>query len=307
MKKFTLIAAAVCAAFAAQAQYAVDPSNDLVKEKGPKSLDWLVLSEEAVQAFTAQGAKVQHMGPDEITRHFYVWEGTFNGATCTIPRVDFEEGDPIALEVSNVGWSGAGFAIDAPGVSTTHFTDNTRFHLAYYTPTKNAPASVAIILLDDDNKTPAKFALGDPFNDNGAIFPAIGPKANDDWQGIDISLGDLKKLYPTFNYRTVADWGGNMVAVLGGGVQGQTIALDAVYFYSTESAGLNEIGADSNNVDFVVTDNTVNVMGANGIVLYNMAGVAVKSTNGTTLGINGLPAGVYVAKAAGKTCKVVVK
>jgi hypothetical protein len=97
------------------------------------------------------------------------------------------------------------------------------------------------------------------------------------------------------------------MSFLGGGVQGQTFAFDAVYFYNTESAGLNEVGADSKNADFVVTDNTVNVMGANGIVLYNMAGVAVKSTNGTTLGINGLPAGVYVAKAAGKTCKVVVK
>ena len=48
-------------------------------------------------------------------------------------------------------------------------------------------------------------------------------------------------------------------------------------------------------------------MGANGIQLYNIAGQLVKATEGTTLGLDNLAKGVYVAKAANKTRKIVVK
>jgi hypothetical protein len=208
MKKFTLIAAAVCAAFAAQAQYTCDPSNELVANKGPKNVDYVILSEEAIASFTTAGAKMQYVGPSpDEGRNLWYWNG-FNPASDSYPRVDFDEGGYTSVEVTGAGgWSGAGFAINCPksetpgaGVNLSHFNDNTIFHCAYFTPTNNAPASIAIILLDggDFGSMPAKFALGSEFNDNGVIFPAIAPKANDDWQGFEISLGNLKKLWPDF-------------------------------------------------------------------------------------------------------------
>ena len=316
MKKFTLFAAAACMAMAANAQYTCDPGAENVLAKKPTSVDYIILSEEAIAAFQGAGAKMQYVGPDANEgRNLWYWDNTFNPGSDAYPRVDFDNGGYTSLEVGNAGWSGAGFAIDGPlnsafpGVNLSHFNDDTMFHIAYMSPTNNGPASVALILLDDgaNGSQPAKVALGDAFNDNGAIFPAIGPKLGDDWQGVEISLGTLKKLWPLFDLKNKAAWGGNIMSFLGGGVAGQTFAFDALYFYNTnEEGGLNEVGVNS-NVEFIVTNNTVNVAGANGIVLYNIAGAAVKSTEGTTLGINGLPAGVYVAKAAGKTCKVVVK
>lgn len=88
----------------------------------------------------------------------------------------------------------------------------------------------------------AKVALGDAFNDNGAIFPAVGPKAGDDWQGIDISFSDLKKLYPTFDWKAVKEWKGNIMSFLAGGVTGQAFAFDAIYFYQLgDGSGINDI------------------------------------------------------------------
>ncbi len=153
---------------------------------------------------------------------------------------------------------------------------------------------------------PAKFAVGTAFNDNGNIFPTIGLAINDDWQGIDISFADLKKIYPSFSPAHLEGWEGNLLSWLGGGVAGQTMAFDAVYFYSTESAGIDAVDVVS-DIDFVVTENTVNVNGANGMVLYNLTGKAVKSTNGTVLGINDLTAGVYVVKSGNKARKIVVR
>lgn len=318
MKKFTLIAASAVMALGASAQYTCEPGVAPVVAKKPVNVDYIILSEEAIASLQGAGAKMQYIGPSpDEGRNLWYWNG-FNAGSDAYPRVDLDEGGYTSVEVNgNDGWSGAGFNIlcpeskdsKGPGVDLSHINDNTIFHMAYFTPTNNAPASIAVILLDGDvaGSAPAKFALGDAFNDNGAVFPAIGPKAGDDWQGLEISLGQLKKLWPAMNFVPSTAWGGNIMSFLGGAVVGQTFAFDAVYFYTPAGEGsINEVNANS-NVEFIVTANTVNVAGANGIVLYNMAGAVVKSTEGTTLGINGLPAGVYVAKSAGKTCKVVVK
>lgn len=311
MKKITLIAAAGMMALAAQAQYSVDPSTALVAAKGPKTVEYITLSDDAIADLEKAGAKVEYVGPaPELGRNLWYWEGTFIAGDESYPRVDMAEGGYISVEVTNVGWSGAGVAVDAPGVDLTMLNDNTHFHLAYFTPSGNGPASVALILLDSSEagSVPAKIALGDAFNDGGVIYPTIAPKISDDWQGIDITFGDLKKIYPLFAPACIKGWTGNLFSFLGGGVAGQTLAFDAVYFYNTDGdGGVEGIAADADAADFVVTANTINVMNANGIELYNIAGQLVKATEGTTLGLTGLQAGVYVAKAANKVQKVVVR
>lgn len=316
MKKFTLIAAASVLALGAQAQYQVDPSTSVVKAQKPSTVDYIILSDGGIAELTAAGAKMTYVGPSpEEGRNLWYWAGLAPGDE-SYPRVDMEEGGYASLSVTgDAGWSGGGFAIDGPnsdtkgaGVDLSHFDDNTRFHIAYFSPSGNAPASIALIILDDGahGSNPAKVALGGAFDDNGVIFPSIGAKANDDWQGVDISLGDLKKVWPTFNLANESAWGGNILSFLAGNVAGTTFAFDACYFYNVGEAGISDIVADS-NVTFVVTENTINVAGANGIKLYNMAGQLVKSTEGTTLGLTNLAKGIYVANAAGQSRKVVVK
>lgn len=319
MKKFTLAAAAALTAVAAQAQYNVDPTIENVIKGGVATVDCIFLPEGGVADFEKAGATVNNLGPDDVTRHLYVWDGTFNAYTTNTPPVDFYEGGYVALEVASAGWSGAGVTIDEPGVNLSHMDDNTIFHMAYMTPSKNAPASVAIILLDGKvniNGTPvankpAKIALGEPYVDGGSTYPTIGAVATDEWQGIEISLGALKKFWPDFDFNSLSSrdgWYGNIFSFLAGGVAGKTIAFDAVYFYNREGKGDAGVDAvEGESADFVVTANTVNVMGANGIQLYNLAGQLVKATEGTTLGLDNLAAGVYVAKAANKTRKIIVK
>ena len=312
MKKFTLFLGAAAVTMAANAQYTVDPTTADVAAKKPKTVEYLVLSDAGVSELESVGATCTYIGPDDVTRHFYIWENgeTFAPGDGSYPAVDMEEGTYLSLVVEAPnGWSGAGYSVES--INTSMFNDNTRFHAAYMTPTGNGPASVALIICDGKNagSSPAKVAVGTSFNDGGAIYPTIGPALNDDWQGIDISFADLKKLYPTFNYTNIADaeaWNGNILSILGGGVKGQTLSLDAVYFYNTDEAGVADAAVD-NDIDFVVSDKTINVMGGNGIQVYNMAGQLVKSTDGTTVGTSNLKGGVYVARSGNKVQKVVVR
>ena len=309
MKKFTLFLGAAAVAMAANAQYTVDPTTADVAAKKPKTVEYLVLSDDGVSELSKAGATCTYIGPDDVERFFYIWDNTFNAGDGSYPGVDMAEGTYLSLEVGSVGWSGGGYFVNT--INASMFNDNTRFHAAYMTPTGNGPASIALILLDGDNTgcSPAKVAVGTSFNDGGAIYPTIGPALNDDWQGVDISFADLKKLYPTFNYTNIADadaWKGNILSILGGGVTGQTLSLDAVYFYNTDEAGVADAAVD-NDIDFVVSDNTINVMGGNGIQVYNMAGQLVKSTDGTTVGTSNLKGGVYVARSGNKVQKVVVR
>lgn len=308
MKKFTLVAAAVFAAVAAQAQYTINPSTEEVVKGGVSSVDYIVLSDGAVAELTKAGAQMNFIGPDPANgRNLWYWSGLVP-ADESNPRVDMEEGGYVSVEVTaEEGWSGAGFAVAAPGINISDLNEESIFHLAYMTPTNNAPASVAVILLDgaDKGSQPAKFALGDAFNDNGIIFPSLGPSLTDEWQGIEISLANLKKLWPTFDLQNKAAWEGNVMSWLGGGVKGKTIAFDAMYFYNRGGAGIDVVEGDA--AQFVVTANTVSVMGANGIQLYNIAGQLVKATEGTTVGIDSLAKGVYIVKAANMTKKIIVK
>ena len=314
MKKMITLGLMAAAIATASAQYTINPSTSAVAEKGAINfVDYIVLSDAGVAELEKAGAKINYIGPDpENGFNLWIWENTFN-AVAGGPRVDMEEGEAINLEVANVGWSGAGFDCQGLGVNTKKWSANTRFHLAYETPTGNAPASTAIILMDgkalaEDGQTdltsaPAKVALGTAFDDNGAIFPAVGPEMTDDWQAIDLSLGDLKKLYPSFSPVLNEYWTGNILSFLAGGVAGKTIAFDAIYFYELGESGVEGVAADA---EFVLGANTLNSTVA-GITVYDLQGRAVKSTASTVLGINDLAAGVYVAKSGAKTYKFVVK
>ena len=309
MKKISILAIAALSAAAANAQYNCDPTTAAVVSQNPSSVDYIVLSDGAIADFTKAGAKVNYIGPSpEKGRNLWYWAG-FNPADDSYPRVDMEEGGYTAVSVTGTpDWSGAGFAVAAPGINISHFNDDTHFHLAYMSPTANGPASIAIILLDggDHGSKPAKMALGTAFDDNGTIFPSVGDKISDDWQGIDISFATLKKLWPEFTLANTTAWEGNSFSWLGGNVAGQTMAFDALYFYNTgDATGVDSAVADS--VRFIVTPHTLNVAGAAGISLYNLAGQLAAQTAGTTLGLDKLPKGVYVAVAAGQTRKIVIR
>ena len=288
MQKITLIAVAALTAASASAQYTCDPTVETVLAKGKVSQVMpIALDEGAVAKFEAQGANVTSAAPNDADNNLWVWQNagvnTMDAGDASYPGVGDQMDGYVSFIVGTQGWSGAGYNVAGNGVNTEWWNADTRFHLAYMSP-GTAPASIAVIVADgaDMGSQPAKVALGDAFNDNGAVFPAVGPKANDDWQGIDI------------------------MSFLGGGIAGQAFAFDAIYYYQLgDGSGINGISADE--AEWVVTANTVNVAGANGIELYNLGGQLVKKTAGTTLGLSNLAKGVYVAKSGNQAKKIVVK
>lgn len=310
MKKITLFAAAAFCALAANAQYTTPtPYADQSVEAGKKAtFDLILAAEDVITGLEGAGQKVNDWRVDDVTRFLYVWDNTFTGGDGSFPGVgynDMQFDGYSSLNVGNVGWSGAGFFMgEGSGVNTEHWTDDTKFHVAVRTST-TSPNSVAFVLCDGDNagSAPAKVALGDSFNDGGAIYPTIGPRITDEWTGIEISFADLKRFYPSFNYVNAAAWTGNIVSILGGGVEGQNISLDCMYFY-TPSAGEGAVSSVSADSQFVVTGNTINVANGNGIELYDLSGRMIKSANGTTMGIDELGNGIYVARSGNSVVKI---
>ena len=310
MKKITLFAAFAALAVSASAQYttATPYADQSVVAGEIQIFDVILGAEDVLTGLKGAGQTVNDWRVNDTDRFLYVWDGTFVGGDGSYPGVgynDMQFDGYSSLDVSTVGWSGAGFFIsEAAGCSTKHWSDATKFHVAYRTAAVG-PASVAVILADGDpaGSSPAKVALGTAFNDGGAIYPTIGPALNDEWQAIDISFADLKKIYPTFAFVGVDAWQGNIVSLLGGGVTGQNISVDCMYFHSP--AGESGVAAVVDNAQLVITANTVNVEGAEGIYVYDLAGRLVKSAQGTTLGISDLN-GALIVKS-GNTVKKIMK
>lgn len=308
MKKFTILAAMAMTASLANAQYTCDPSTQSVIDRGAKSVYYIVLSDGAVRDFEAAGATTHSFAADPTQGcNLWYWDG-FAPADETYPRVDMEEGGYVSVQVTGTaGWSGAGFNAQAPGLDLSSFNENTHFHMAYMTPTANAPVTILCTLLDDTTSDagPFKFAIGASTSDNGVTVPSIAPKATDDWEGIDLTFAQMKKLFPTFKIDNNPAWTGNYFTWLAGNVAGQTMAFDAMYFWNDETGGVSSV--ESESAMFVMTDKTLNVVGGKGIDLYNMAGAVVKSTEGTVLGLENLVPGVYVAKSGNMVKKIVAR
>lgn len=324
MKKFTLVAAAAAMAVCANAQYTPKtPYADITTATG-KTYDVVVVDEGTIDALKGAGKTVNDYRVNGDNINFWVWGETMIGGDASMyPGVgydDYQYDGYTALEVSDKGWSGGGYAtgknddnetyISGTGVNLTHWTEATRFHVAFRS--SNEPASIALIIADSENELgsiPAKVAVGsEAFVDNGAVYPLVGAFDPDgEWSAVDISFADLKKLVPTFDYKNVADWHGNLLSILAGGVTGTNFSIDALYFYTPVSGGIEAVGTAAEDVDIVVTANTVNASGAASIELYNVAGQLVKSAAGTVVGIDDLSTGLYIVKAGNTVKKILVK
>lgn len=310
MKKFTLVAAFAALAMSASAQYTCEtPYADQSVVAGETQVfDLILAAEDVVTGLQNAGQKINDWRVDDVNRFLYVWDNTFTGGDGSYPGCgysDMQFDGYSSLDVGTVGWSGAGFFMSAAGnQNTMHWNENTKFHVSYRTASV-APASVAFVIADGDNagSAPAKVALGDSFNDGGAIYPTIGPKLSDEWQAVDISFADLKRFYPSFVWVNAEQWQGNIVSILGGGVTGQNISLDCLYFH-TPAGEEGAVGSVSDDATFVITGNTVNVNNGKGIELYDLSGRMIKSSNSSVLGIDDLNGGVFIVKSGNSVKKI---
>lgn len=312
MKNLTLLAAmAVCGVGIANAQYVGDPALSKTTSTG-NLYDVILLDNASIESLKTSGKTVQDLRTDDVNRFLYVWDNTFVAGDGSYPGVDMQMDGYVSFNVSTIGWSGAGFNIANAAADLKHFTDNTHFHCGLRST--NGIKNVALIIGDgyafenkNDKWTPAKISVGsEAFVDNGTAFPLVGNfDADGEWVAVDITLGQLKKLWPSFNYKA-GGFGGNILSFLAGGTTGKNISLDAVYFY-TPGNGESAVAGVVADTDIIVTARTVNAAGTDEIALYNLAGQLVKKVNASIMGIEDIAAGIYIVKAGNAVKKVVLK
>lgn len=312
MKNLTLLAAmAVCGVGIANAQYVGDPALSKTTSTG-NLYDVVLLDNASIESLKTSGKTVQDLRADDVNRFLYVWDNTFVAGDGSYPGVDMQMDGYVSFDVSTIGWSGAGFNIANAAADLKHFTDNTHFHCGLRST--NGIKNVALIIGDgyafenkNDKWSPAKISVGsEAFVDNGTAFPLVGNfDADGEWVAVDITLGQLKKLWPSFNYKA-GGFGGNILSFLAGGTTGKNISLDAVYFY-TPGNGESAVAGVVADTDIIVTARTVNAAGTDQIALYNLAGQLVKKVNASIMGIEDIAAGIYIVKAGNAVKKVVLK
>lgn len=312
MKNLTLLAAmAVCGVGIANAQYVGDPALSKTTSTG-NLYDVILLDNASIESLKTSGKTVQDLRTDDVNRFLYVWDNTFVAGDGSYPGVDMQMDGYVSFNVSTIGWSGAGFNIANAAADLKHFTDNTHFHCGLRST--NGIKNVALIIGDgyafenkNDKWSPAKISVGsEAFVDNGTAFPLVGNfDADGEWVAVDITLGQLKKLWPSFNYKA-GGFGGNILSFLAGGTTGKNISLDAVYFY-TPGNGESAVAGVVADTDIIVTARTVNAAGTDEIALYNLAGQLVKKVNASIMGIEDIAAGIYIVKAGNAVKKVVLK
>ena len=312
MKNLTLLAAmAVCGVGIANAQYVGDPALSKTTSTG-NLYDVILLDNASIESLKTSGKTVQDLRTDDVNRFLYVWDNTFVAGDGSYPGVDMQMDGYVSFNVSTIGWSGAGFNIANAAADLKHFTDNTHFHCGLRST--NGIKNVALIIGDgyafenkNDKWSPAKISVGsEAFVDNGTAFPLVGNfDADGEWMAVDITLGQLKKLWPSFNYKA-GGFGGNILSFLAGGTTGKNISLDAVYFY-TPGNGESAVAGVVADTDIIVTARTVNAAGTDEIALYNLAGQLVKKVNASIMGIEDIAAGIYIVKAGNAVKKVVLK
>lgn len=317
MKKMTLLAAmAVCGMGAMNAQYIVEPGISRTTETGA-IYDALLLCDATIAELQQAGKTVNDFRADDVNRAMDVWNSgeTLSGGSAIGPGVDDNmDGYSSFIVVAPQGWSGGGLRFAAgTNMDCSHFSDDTHFHCAIKEGGSGLPTSLGITILDDqaDGFNPAKIAVGPAFDDNGTMRPTVGsiPEGGD-WAAIDITFGDLKRMFPAFSYSTTNKFAsselGYVFSFVGGAVAGTGFDFDAVYFYSPNNAGVEGVAADE--VDILVSDKTVSVLGGkDGIELYNISGQLVKKVANTVMGIEDLNAGIYVVKAGNAVKKVVIR
>ena len=176
----------------------------------------------------ANAAKiVASFAPNDVDQHLWLWEGTYDGGTATGKNFFGNTDGYCALVVTSVGWSGAGFCLDAgsEGLAASETLrkaiianpDDYFLHIAIKSTDQ---ASHTFYVLDNDQ---TKFVLGSQVFDGGFVFGNF--ERDGAWYEFDIPMSRFSTALAS------KEAGANVFVMLSGGVSGTQLNLDAVYFY----------------------------------------------------------------------------
>lgn len=209
--------------------------------------------------------------------NFILHDYSIGGGASTIniwgdygPTLEAGAGEIAGVDGSNAyvsmnnkmwpGWGAYSMNYSVGGLyNFKHLTDESRLHISFSTETQldlstegGSPyVKIQFLSSADNGCNPALFHLGNGADD---CFSVGNLPTKGNWYTLDISLGDLKKLYPGFTYEPVSAWFGQLLAVeLYNGAIGNNIVVDAFYLYSPKPDGYVDEVVDINKDGEFVT------------------------------------------------------
>lgn len=215
---------------------------------------------------------------DDVKNFLWVWSDTYSAMPSDgVNSFGWEE--PYNhYQVNSVGWSGLGYASNAgAGKDLTMLDDDYILHFAMRGVDPDRHASHEITVGD------AKFTLGNYAMDGTAILGDF--RRDGSWTAFDIPMKVLETLCGGDNPfgSTVANYSGNVFAILSGGSAGTDLQFDNIFFYkSSDGAG-----------DVPTTDTTTDIgqygskSVVNGMPTFDFDNVADAVLIGTSGGVTG--------------------
>ena len=208
-----------------------DDPNDKPEDNpatGAGSNYYPILMDQA--AFDALGSKVvADLRVNDVTSFLYVWDGTYEGGEA--PGLNFygHADGYLSLNVTSVGWSGAGFNIKE-GIDNyaklAEIGAGYYLHFAY----KGADGVSQCIIPTWDKEYRITVGNGGEFVDQGTAYPVLAPISNNgtfvpnEWNEYEIAVSEMG-----LDFTVGGDH--NIFCFLTGGVTGTNISLDAIYYY----------------------------------------------------------------------------
>lgn len=176
--------------------------------------------------------RFQDGGDGAATRPLYIWNG-YAGGTAEGLNFYGVAGEYMCLQVTaGAGWSGFGQNVkntDPSWDKVKEINGDYYFHFCYKGADK---VSHAFYVTVGEPAYHMTIGNGDPFNDNGTIFPAINPISNNgkfvanEWNEYEVKVSDMG-----LDFSAISGNDFNLLCGLSGGVEGTTINLDAIFFY----------------------------------------------------------------------------
>lgn len=175
--------------------------------------------------------------PDDVNKFFYIWEGTYVGATATGKNFygTSSSGDYTALTVTSLGWAGGGFCMIKDGTDPTIYTSLAALVDSMVANPSDYYLHMAIKSTDNYShcfyflgSEATKFVLGSKSVYDGPVlqdFPRTGA-----WAEFNIPMANYTTALAAVK-QAAAYSGMNIFVTLTEGTAGAALNLDAVYFY----------------------------------------------------------------------------
>ena len=176
---------------------------------------------------------VADFAPDDMQKFMYIWDETYAAGATSGLNFYGEPEEWTALTVTNIGWSGMGFAIDdfAELNKLSAIMDNPSeyyFHIAM-----KSTDQASHLLLFDGTVGVGRVAVGGDFID-GATYPSFQSITRDgEWNSIEVPMTYL--LNQGLVYGSDNREGKNVFWTLSGVVPGTVLQFDAAFIYRKQS------------------------------------------------------------------------